>query len=245
MHDPQCALVLMFVSQPTVLSQSSYPLVHEKPHVPVQVGVPLAPLSQSLGALHVFPAAHFGQSAPPQSMSVSPPFFKPSLQLATTQTPLAEQTGLEASVQSVFSRQPMQFPFPSQTLPPSVHAAPAWAASEPQTFATHELTLQVWGGQSVAALHSTHLPAAIPFAAPQTWPPSNAHAPATGVCIGVVPLQPPLLQASLSSGLSSTSTPVLVAPAPSHSTTEQSFSIWAVAASGVPSATGRTVQQPA
>jgi hypothetical protein len=43
--------------------------------------------SQSLPTLHPAPSAHFGQPSPPQSLSVSVPFFTPSLQLGSAHFP--------------------------------------------------------------------------------------------------------------------------------------------------------------
>ncbi|WP_245557729.1 hypothetical protein [Deinococcus apachensis] len=45
------------------------------------------PLTQSELTLHCLPAAHFGQFGPPQSTSVSDPFFTPSVQVGDVQTP--------------------------------------------------------------------------------------------------------------------------------------------------------------
>ena len=43
-------------------------------------------VSQSPCSLHVFPVAHFGAAVPPQSMSVSSPFFTPSVGEGGAQT---------------------------------------------------------------------------------------------------------------------------------------------------------------
>jgi hypothetical protein len=43
---------------------------------------PQTPLTQSVAPPHCFPSAQAAQSGPPQSVSVSPSFLMPSLQLA-------------------------------------------------------------------------------------------------------------------------------------------------------------------
>jgi hypothetical protein len=62
--------------------------------LPVQTAV-----VQSPGPAHVLPAAHLGQ-VPPQSLSVSLPFFTVSLQAGAAQTP-ALHTPLSQSVPTV------------------------------------------------------------------------------------------------------------------------------------------------
>jgi hypothetical protein len=49
---------------------------------------PQTPSTQSLFTLHFLPSAHAGQVPPPQSMSVSLPSLKPSVQPAGTHLPL-------------------------------------------------------------------------------------------------------------------------------------------------------------
>jgi hypothetical protein len=65
---------------------------------------------------HIFPAAHFVRQAPPQSTSVSVPFFTVSVQVGVTQTPSA-QTPL---VQSLPVPQPLPLAhgFPGAHVPP-------------------------------------------------------------------------------------------------------------------------------
>ena len=67
------------------------------------------PLTQSAGTVHIWPAAQCWQAVPPQSMSVSVPFFTPSAQPPVWQRP-PEQTPLRQSV-------PTRQTFPSAHLP--------------------------------------------------------------------------------------------------------------------------------
>ena len=80
------------------------------------------PLTQSPAAAQVLPAVHLLHVAPPQSMSVSLPFFTPSLQVGAWQVP-PEQTPL---VQSAATLQPFPAVQALQVLPPQSMSVSSW-----------------------------------------------------------------------------------------------------------------------
>jgi len=79
------------------------------------------PLTQSVAAAHTLPLSQPGQP-PPQSTSVSGPFFRRSPQVAAWQT-LSRQTG-SCVGQSSSERHATQFPEPSQSLASGFVASP-------------------------------------------------------------------------------------------------------------------------
>ncbi|MFC5490877.1 hypothetical protein [Dokdonella soli] len=71
-------------------------------------------LTQSELAKHIFPAVHFEQVGPPQSISVSPPFLTPSKHVGAAQVP-AVQTWLWQSLPTL---QPLPMAHAAQVGPP-------------------------------------------------------------------------------------------------------------------------------
>ena len=108
------------------------------------------PLVQSLATRQSFPSPQRGQAGPPQSTSVSVPFFAPSLQLGVAHLP-AVHTSLWQSLRT------LQF-LPSTHLP---HAAPPQSTSLSVPFSVVSVQVGAWQApslqtllvQSAAALH--------------------------------------------------------------------------------------------
>jgi hypothetical protein len=121
-----------------------------------------SPEVQSAATWQALVSAHFAQPVPPQSTSVSVPFFTRSAQLGAWQVPPA-QTPLG---QSLPARHPTQVPAPSHMIPPfEVQAEPAVLGCWPGVPATHVPVVQslVADGRSAASL------AAARFPAPSHW----------------------------------------------------------------------------
>jgi hypothetical protein len=79
--------------------------------------------TQSPTLVQAFPGAHLAQYCPPQSVSVSSPFFWLSLQRKHVCDGTSQK--LPGAVQSAFDLHSTHEPVPSQTLPPFVaHAVP-------------------------------------------------------------------------------------------------------------------------
>jgi hypothetical protein len=160
----------------------------------VQTPATQAAEEQSAGTLQCLPSAHFCVHTPPQSTSVSEPFFLPSLQLGPTQTPPEH----EPDVQSVPARQPepigqrsvqsvppqsMSVSVPSRL--PSVQLA-AWAQWPPMQFPVEQsaAVMQPCAGahlfaqlppQSTSVSSASSMPseqwAAPQMPSAQVWPP--------------------------------------------------------------------------
>jgi hypothetical protein len=112
-------------------------------------------LAQSPCIRHIFFTAHFGQSGPPQSMSVSIPSFIPSLHCGVVQIPamqplLSQSTGF---VQVFPAGQPMQTPPPQST-----SDSPPFFTPSVQVGATHFPMLQKVLWQSLPTLQPRPVP---------------------------------------------------------------------------------------
>jgi hypothetical protein len=168
------------------------------------------PLEQSPPTLQVLPAAQ-GEQNPPQSTSVSTPFFTPSKQLGTWQVP-AEQTPLWQSLPA-----PQVFPLAQerQTPPPQ-----STAVSLP--FFTPSMQVATWQVpaeqtplvQSPPPTHCTHAPAPSHIVPP---PVAQAVPEALGCCVGTPVTHTPVKQGPLDDGGSvGSAAPPTTWPLPSH-----------------------------
>jgi hypothetical protein len=93
------------------------------------------PLAQSLAPAHFLPVTHLGHRAPPQSTSVSGPFFVPSAHVAAWHlSGVPEQTKLAQSLA------------PEHVLPAAHdgHAAPPQSMSVSSWFFTTSEQLGIW-----------------------------------------------------------------------------------------------------
>jgi hypothetical protein len=118
----------------------------------LQIWALQSPLAQSFAAPHALPFAHGAHEAPPQSTSVSPASFTPSVQWVPLGAFVAPQVWAVASHvlasqlvgcggQSVATRQATHVPLPSQTAPPlSEHGVAIGARLVPQQPFAHVLT---------------------------------------------------------------------------------------------------------
>ncbi len=146
-------------------------------------GVPEQTLSvQSLAAPHPFPSAQRGQAGPPQSTSVSVPFFAPSLhitaaQIAFRQTSLAQSAGPPHPCPCGQVGAPM----PPQSMPVSVpFFTPSvvdggWHRGPCPTFLHTSLWQSVPATQAFNVSHGAQLPpqsmsVSLPFFAPSVQP---------------------------------------------------------------------------
>jgi hypothetical protein len=198
--------------------------------------------AQSVPARQALPSAHVGQPPPPQSTSVSVPFFTVSEHVAAWQT-RPVHTPLSQSAATAHARlaahgvheppQSTSVSVPSFILSVQLAAMQAWPA---QTGAA--------GVQSVPSLQPTHVPARAGLdGSPQT---PVAHAPLLGTCSGVDGAEAPhspSWHASMSVGTSVGSSTLRVPlTVPSHSTAWQSPAVCKPGA-GVPLGSGTAVQQ--
>jgi hypothetical protein len=96
-----------------------------------------SPLAQSVMAAHAFPVAQCGQSGPPQSVSVSPSFFTPSLHVAAhvfaTQRP---------PLQSAFFEQPFPGAHAAHWPPQSTSLSPSFWIPSAHVPAPHAPPVQ-------------------------------------------------------------------------------------------------------
>jgi hypothetical protein len=104
-----------------------------------QVPLVQTPLVQSAPTLQCLPVAQVAQTGPPQSTSVSPPFFTPSLHVGAWQTPPLQTWLAQALPGQQGCKSPphgVHVPLPLQTkLPPQ--AVPAAANTTPQVLFVH------------------------------------------------------------------------------------------------------------
>jgi hypothetical protein len=121
-------------------------------------GLPVqTPLMQSAGAKHVFVLAHLGHVLPPQSASVSVPFFAPSRQVGVWHTlGVPVQTPL---VQSPPTRQVLASAHLGQVPPPqSLSVSALFFTASMHVAATHLFAVQTLLAQSLASVQAPFVP---------------------------------------------------------------------------------------